>query len=166
VKAVWASHGRTASPFDGPGQLTVPTVFSTAENDFTSPPGPIVKNYVTARDSGTPTEIYVSRERKLSAAQYERIPGIDASEGKQILDALIATGVWDSQGARVEPDIQQAVARAGSVNLPASVRADAGEIGNETALQLAVHQFTAEYADQVIAFFGRYVSTSPEDRLG
>jgi hypothetical protein len=31
------------------------------------------------------------------------------------------------------------------------------EIENETALLLAVHQFTAEYADQVIAFFDRYV---------
>ena len=160
VRAIWASMGRTAPPFDGAGELTVPTVFSTAENDFTSPPGPIIIDFNTARSAGTPTALYISRERNLSAAQYERIPGIDGNEAQQIVDALIATGVWDSQGARVEPDIQRAVARAASVNLPASVRSDSGEIENETALQLAVHQFTAEYVPQVIAFFARYVPPS------
>ncbi|MBA3263525.1 MAG: hypothetical protein H0T69_13850 [Thermoleophilaceae bacterium] len=155
VKAIWASHGRTAPPFDGAGRLTVPTVFSTAEHDFTSPPGPIALNFSTARDAGTPAELYVSRERRLNSAQYERIPGIDANEAKQIVAALIATGVWNSQGTRVEPDIERAVARAMSANLPASVAAQSGEIQNETALQLAVHQFTAEYAEQVIAFFNR-----------
>jgi hypothetical protein len=157
VKAIWASHGRTASPFDDPGQLTVPTVFSTSENDFTVPPGGVIQSYLTAHDSGTPSEIYASHERRLSAGQYERIPGVDANEAKQIVAALVATGVWNSQGDRIEPDIQTAAARAQSADLPASVRPSSNEIMNETALQLAVHQFTAEYAEPVIAFFNRYV---------
>ena len=70
---------------------------------------------------------------------------------------MIATGVWNSQGDRVEPDIETAVTKAQSANLPASVQAQRNEIVNETALQMAVHQFTAEYAEQVIAFFTRYV---------
>ena len=41
--------------------------------------------------------------------------------------------------------------------LPASVRPIAAEVQSETALLLAVHQFSAEFADQVIAFFGRFV---------
>ena len=45
VKAIWASHGRTAPPFDGAGQLTVPTVFSTAGNDFTVPPGGVIQSF-------------------------------------------------------------------------------------------------------------------------
>jgi hypothetical protein len=157
VKAIWASHGRTAPPFDGPGQLTVPTVFSTAENDFTVPPGGVIRSFLTAHDAGTPSEIYVSQERRLSAPPYERIPGIDQAESKQIVSAMIATGVWNAQGDRVEPDIQTAAAKAQSATLPASVQAQRVEIVNETALQMAVHQFTAEYAEQVIAFFTRYV---------
>ena len=86
-----------------------------------------------------------------------RIPGIDAEEADQIFDALVATGVWNAQGTRVVSDIQQAVAGAESAQLPASVAPVATDVRNETALQLAVHQFTAEYAAQVEAFFGRYV---------
>jgi hypothetical protein len=157
VKAIWASHGRTAAPFDGSGELTVPTVFSTSENDFTVPPGGIVLNFAATRGAGTPTELHISRERPLRAAPYERIPGVDANEAQQIVQALIATGVWNSQGTRVEPNIETAAARAGAVSLPASVQAQASHIADQTALQLAVHQFTAEFADQVKAFFARYV---------
>jgi len=157
VRAIWASHGRIAPPFADPGQLTVPTVFSTSQNDFTVPPGDIAEAFVRTRNAGTPTEFHASQERDLSARPYERIPGIDANESRQIVDAYVATGVWNAQGVRVEPDIQRAAARAAAVTLPASVRAQAGAIQDQTALQLAVHQFTAEYADQVIAFFERYV---------
>jgi len=156
VKAIWASHGRTAGPYDGPGQLTVPVVFSTSENDFTVPPGSVLQSAITASNSGTPNDFHMTRERRLTPWTYERVPGVDADEGKQIVQALIATGVWNAEGVRVVPDIEQAVARASTVKLPASVRPQAAEIQDETAWQMAVHQFTAEYAEQVIAFFGRY----------
>jgi hypothetical protein len=116
-----------------------------------------VLSFSRTRDGGTPTELYISRERRLNAAQYERIPGIDANESKQIVAALVATGVWNAQGDRIEPDAETAATRAASASLPASVQSSSGEIQNETALLLAVHQFTAEYAEQVIAFFNRYV---------
>jgi len=157
VKAIWASHGTTAPSFDGAGQLTVPTVFTTSKNDFTVPPGGVIQSFLVAHNAGTPSEIYASQERRLTAPPYERIPGIDTSESNQIVAAMIATGVWNSQGDRIEPDIETAAAKAQSATLPASVQAQRGEIVNETFLQLAVHQFTAEYAEQVIAFFTRYV---------
>jgi hypothetical protein len=157
VKAIWASHGRTAAPFDGAGQLTVPTVFSTSANDFTSSPVGVRQSYNTAHNAGTPTELYVSQERKLNAPIYERIPGIDANEAKQIFFSLVSTGVWDGTGTRIEPDVETAAERARAVNLPASVTPQRSSIADETAIVLAVHQFTAEYANQVIAFFDRYV---------
>jgi predicted esterase len=157
VKAIWASHGTTAPPYDQAGQLTVPVVFSTSENDFTVPPGGVIQSFITAHNAGTPSEIFASHERNLNAAQYQRIPGIDPSEAKQIFFSLVATGVWDGNGKRVEPDIETAANRALAANLPGSVAPQRIEIENETALLLAVHQFTAEYADQVIAFFDRYV---------
>ena len=88
VKAIWASHGNTAPPFDEAGQLTVPTVFSTSENDFTVPPGQVVLSFSHTRDGGTPTELYVTRETKLSAPPYQRIPGVDPNESVQILSLI------------------------------------------------------------------------------
>lgn len=157
VKAIWASHGRTAAPYAGAGQLTVPTVFSTSANDFTSSPAGVIQSYNTAHNAGTPSELYISQERKLSIPPYERIPGIDPDEAKQIYFCLVATGVWDGSGNRVEPAVQRAAERAAGVSLPASVAAQRSSIADETAITLAVHQFTAEYANQVIAFFDRYV---------
>lgn len=156
VRAIWASMGRIANPVDGPGELSVPTVFSTAENDFTSPPGPIILNFNATRSAGTPAELYVSRERNLGWARYMRIPGIDETEARQIWFSLIATGVWNGQGVRVVPDVQEAAARVQASALPASVAPQRAEIENQTALQLAVHQFTAEYAPAVETFFNRY----------
>ena len=60
----------------------MPTVFSTSENDFTVPPGQVIQTS-SRRNGGTPTELYVSRERRLSAPQYERIPGIDPDEASR-----------------------------------------------------------------------------------
>ena len=157
VKAIWASNGRTAAPYDGPGQLTVPVVFTTADNDFTAPPGGVVQSFVTAHNAGTPSEIYVSHERNLNAARYLRVPGIDTNESKQIFFSLVATGVWDGNGKRVEPNIETAAGKAESANLPASVAPQRTAIDDETAVLLAVHKFTAEYAEQVISFFDRYV---------
>jgi hypothetical protein len=157
VRAIWASHGRVAPPVDGPGQLTVPTFFSTAEHDFTVPPGGIVQDYGRTLNAGTPTQFQISWERSLAAPPYERIPGIDPSEAQQIVQSLKATGVWNAQGVRVEPNIQTAVTRAGTATFPASVQGQLSHISDQTALQLAVHQFSAEFAQQVIAFFGRYV---------
>ncbi len=75
-----------------------------------------------------------------------------------MLFSLTATGVWNGQGERVEPDPERAAARAAGARLPAWVTPSQGrEIANETGLLLGVHQFTAEYAEQVAAFFARYV---------
>ena len=69
----------------------------------------------------------------------------------------MATGVWDAQGTRIVADVQQAAARASAARLPASVAPVANEVVDQTALQLAVHQFTAEPVVDVAAFFDRFV---------
>jgi hypothetical protein len=161
VKAIWASMGRTAPPFEASGALTVPTVFSTAVNDFTVPPGGVVSSWYDADQAGTPAELLFSHERKLSNGPYLRIPGIDETESRQIVQAFKDTGVWNADGQRVVSDIQQAVNQAATVDLPASVAGANGSIQDETALQLAVHQFTAEHVSKIAAFFGRFVPPRP-----
>jgi hypothetical protein len=157
VRAIWASHGRVAPPVDGPGELTVPTFFSTSERDFTVPPGGIIVDFARTMDAGTPAEFQISRERALTAPPYERIPGIDPTEAQQIVESLKATGVWNAQGERVVADIEAAVNQASTATFPPSVQGLGSAIADQTGVQMAVHQFTAEWAQQVIAFFGRYV---------
>jgi hypothetical protein len=157
IKAIWASHGRTAEPYSGPGELKVPVVFSTSVNDFTAQTGGVAASFVAAHNHGTPSEFYMSQERNLNAAQYQRIPGIDPDEAKQIFFSLVASGVWDGDGKRVDSDVVDAATRAVSAKLPASVAAQDNAIDDESMLILAVHQFTAEYAEQVVAFFDRFV---------
>src|SRR4051794_40695447 len=146
VKAIWASNGRTAEPYSGPGNLKVPVVFTTAVNDFTSPPNGVVASFVNAHNHGTPSEFYSSQERKLTAAPYERVPGVDPNEAKQIVFSLVASGVWNGQGEGIEPNVQTAAAKALAAKLPASVAPQRNSINDESFAILAVHQFTAEYA--------------------
>ena len=156
VKAIWASHGRIASPI---ATLTVPTIFSTSENDFTSPTGPIVADYARTTNAGTPTRLYVSKETPLTAPRFQRIPGIDQSEANAIVAALKKTGVWNRDGQRVVPDIQQAVAQAMTAQLPASVTAEGlgNDVANEVARILAVHQFTSEFGAEAVSFVNAHL---------
>ena len=159
VKVIWASHGKIADPVTTSGGLTVPTVFSTSANDYTSPPFPIAVGYQLTIQAGTPGLYLFSKERTLTATTYPRIPGVDATEANAIVAALKATGVWNAQGVRVVPDIQVAVSQAANAVLPASIYADglANDVANETARILAAHQFTSEFLPQVDAFFGTYI---------
>jgi hypothetical protein len=161
VKAIWASMGRTAPAYAASGALTVPTVFSTAVNDFTVPPGDVVASWYDANQAGTPAELLFSHERKLSNAPYLRIPGIDDNESRQIVQAFKDTGVWNADGRRVVSPPEAAANQAGTVQLPASVAGSGSSIADETAIQLAVHQFTAEHTGKVTAFFDRFVPPRP-----
>ena len=105
VKAIWASHGNAAPSVEGAGKLTVPTVFSTAVNDFTVPPGQVIADYTTAHNAGTP-----SRALPLPGAQPQLQPVSPHprhrhGEAKEIVQALEATGVWDAQGKRIVSDV-------------------------------------------------------------
>ena len=101
----------------------------------------------------------MSKERTLTQLPYQRIPGVDATLAQGIVGSLKRTGVWDANGARVVADVQQAAARASTAALPAAAMVSGirNEVTNETALQLAIHQFTAEFGLQVRAFFDAHL---------
>jgi hypothetical protein len=159
VAAIWATSGRIAGPVAAHGGLTVPTVFSTCVND-TAPEGQILADYARTRDAGTPAQLHVSQERDLGPSPYLRIPGIDRDEANAIVDAFVATGVWDEHGHRVIADFDTAAARAATVHLPASVRHQAAAIQDETKVILATHQFTAEFKVPVADFFDAHLATT------
>jgi hypothetical protein len=154
VKAIWASHGRLAPPVSQPGQLKVPTVFSTSVNDFTVPPGQVIVDFDRVRNSGTPTELHVSQEQRLGPLRFLYVDGIDGEEANGIVSALKATGVWNADGERVVQNVETAATMAGTADLPDSVTpAQAREVSNAVAVILAVHGFTSEFAAPTVAFF-------------
>lgn len=157
VVASWAASGTIPPPVSSGGGLTVPTFFTTAVNDFTVPPGGVIADAVTTASTGTPTELHVAEEKALEPFRYLRVDGVDGNEAAAVVAALKATGVWDDQGHRVVADVQAAAALAQGAVLPPSVMPQAAAIRDETAVVLAVHQFTAEYETQAADFFDRFV---------
>jgi hypothetical protein len=155
VRAVWASGGRVAAPVTQSGGLTVPTFFTTTENDTTIAPQGIVDDHAATTALGTPTELRIGAERPLDDDRYRRIPGIDAALAEQIRAAYTATGVWDPDGRRIVTPIEAAVSQAEWVLLPTRVVAAglADEVDDQTAVLLALHQFSAEFADDAVSFF-------------
>lgn len=155
VRAIWAAAGQTAAPVTQSGGLRVPTIFSTTENDTTIAPQAIVDAHAAATSLGTPAELRIGTERPLDDDRYRRIPGIDTVRAEQIRTAYTATGVWDLDGRRTVTPIEAAVNQAESVQLPASVVAAglAEEVEDQTAVLLALHQFSAEFADDAVVFF-------------
>jgi poly(3-hydroxybutyrate) depolymerase len=156
VRAVAPYMGRIAEPVEQSGGLTVPTFFVTAENDFTSPPGPIAANYAATSGAGTPAELHVAQEMNLRASRFLRIPGIDGGEAQAVFDALVDAGVWNPAGERAVT-LDQAVALAPTVELPAPVANLRAEIVDQCALVLAVHQMRADFEVQMAGFFAEHL---------
>jgi hypothetical protein len=148
--------GRIAAPVESSGGLTVPTYFVTAENDFTSPPGPIGADYLRTVDAGTPAALHVARETSLSAGRFLRIPGIDSAEAQAVFDTMVDAGIWNSSGERVV-SIEEAVARGSSVTLPASVASQRAEITDQCAVVLAVHQMRGDIKVAVADFLDAHI---------
>ena len=156
--------GRIAVPGGPrPGALTVPTVFSTAENDFTSPPGPIIIDFNTTRNAGTPAALHISRERKLSAQPLPADPGRRRGRGPPISTR------WSARRLGRRGDANRRQRRggrgAGRRGAAPGLRGGGSQRGREPdRAQLAVHQFTAEFALTVAAFFDRYVPAANRRR--
>jgi poly(3-hydroxybutyrate) depolymerase len=152
VGAIAMYMGRVAAPVEAAGPLTVPTLFITAEHDFTSPPGPIIVDYGQTQAAGTPTQLLVGQEQDLSSLRFLRIPDIDGDEANAIVAALVAEGIWNSAGQRVV-SIDDAVSRLGTVSFPASTAAQRAAIIDQCAFVLAVHQMRADFKVQTADFF-------------
>jgi hypothetical protein len=155
VGAIAMYMGRIAAPVEATGGLTIPTFFVTAENDFTSPPGPIIADHDATAAMGTPTELSVAQERKLSASRFLRIPGIDNSEANAIVAALVEAGIWNEAGSRIV-SIDEAVSRLASVAFPSSTNPQRPDIIDQCALVLAVHQMRGDFKVPNADFFDQH----------
>jgi len=134
----------------------MPTFFVTAENDVTSPPGPIIEDHDTTAVQGTSTELLVAEEQPLGRDRFLRIPGIDEAEADATFQSLTATGSWDAAGRRLLP-VAEVIARAAAADLPASVRPVRNEILNQCALVLAAHQMRGDVKVPAGEFFDAHL---------
>ncbi|MGH9025564.1 MAG: hypothetical protein ACRDWD_05510 [Acidimicrobiia bacterium] len=155
VEAIAMYMGSIAAPIEAAGGLTVPTLFVTAENDFTSPPGPIIADYSATDAAGTPSGLLVAEEQALSAARFLLIRGIDNPEANAVVAALVNAGVWNQAGARVV-SMDVAVSRLTSVTFPPSTTAQRVEIADQCALVLAAHQMRGDLRLQTADFFDQH----------
>jgi hypothetical protein len=156
VQAIAMYMGTIAPPVEASGGLLVPTFFVTAENDFTSPPGPIISDHDATAALGTPTGLIVAEEATLDSARFLRIPDIDGDEADAIFDALVAAGTWDANGVRQVP-IGEAVEQIGQVSLPPSVAPQRNEILDQCAIVLAVHRMRGDVKVPVADFFDSFL---------
>jgi hypothetical protein len=155
VGAIAMYMGRIAAPVEAAGGLSVPTFFVTAANDFTSPPGPIIADHDATAAAGTPTELFVAQEQKLSASRFLRIPGIDNNEANAIVADLVEAGIWNQAGSRIV-SIDEAVARLATVTFPSSTNPQRPDVIDQCALILAVHQMRADFKVANADFFDQH----------
>ncbi len=153
VAAIAPSHGQIPLSVRAAGGLHVPALFALGAND------PIVDNaQVTSqvddlRASGVPTALYVEPETTLQAVRFLRVPGIDGPAANAIFETLVRAGLWNASGTRTAAitTIQNTLP---TLVFPPSVTgAEKQMLNDEINVVLAVHQYSATYAQQTVAFF-------------
>ena len=156
VKAIAPYMGRIAGPVEQSGGLTVPSFFVTAENDFTSPPGPIIADYndtAFRRHAGESAWPRSGTSRAVASCGF---PGSTALRHSRSSTRSSTTGAWNGAGERIVT-IDEAVVRASNAQLPSSVNPQRAGIADQCALVLAVHQMRADYKVPMANFFADFL---------
>jgi len=74
-----------------------------------------------------------------------------------VFHSLVAGGVWDANGHR-QASVEEAAALVEMADLPDSVQPERGEIVNQCALVLAIHQMRGDVKVPVSDFFDAHRS--------
>jgi dienelactone hydrolase len=153
VAALAPSHGPIPPSVRLSGGLTVPALFALGANDQVVDNAQIEGQAAELAQRGVPAPLFVEPETPLAASRFLRVPDIDTTEAGAIFSALVHAGLWDAGGRRTASI--DAVERAlPAVPLPSSITAAQRlMIRDEVDVVLAVHQYSATYAPQTVAFF-------------
>jgi hypothetical protein len=135
------------------GGLTVPALFALGANDQVVDNAQIEGQVAELGQRGVPAQLFVEAETPLAASRFLRVPDIDTTEAGAIFTALVHAGLWDATGHRTATidTVERALP---AVPLPSSITT--GQrlmIRDEVDVVLAVHQYSATYAPQTVAFF-------------
>jgi len=102
---------------------------------------------------GVPAEVFVEPETALDALRFLRVPGIDGTVANQLFATLVGAGLWDASGRRLV-SINTVESTLPTLHYPATVTpTELQSVQDEIEVVLAVHQYSATYANQTVAFF-------------
>jgi poly(3-hydroxybutyrate) depolymerase len=153
VAAIAPSHGPIPVAVRNRGGLTVPAIFALGANDPIVNNSAVINQVFQVGQTGVPVAAYVEPETALTSARLLRVPGIDGATAGAIVAALVSAGLYDASGHRVA-STGAVDAALPTLALPASVSADQRKmIIDEVEVVMAVHNYSATYWSQTIAFF-------------
>ncbi len=153
VAAIAPSHGQIPFAVRALGGLTVPAFFALGAND------PIVDNTQVIGQvddlvaHGVAAQYVVEPESPLRSGRFLRVPNVDGPTADAVFSALVRAGLYDAAGHRlVDPATVEAALP--TLAYPANVTAEQKQaLRDEVDVVLAVHEYSATYADQTVAFF-------------
>ena len=153
VAAIAPSHGQVPAVVRNAGGPGVPIFSALGANDAIVDNGRVVLQIAALQRAGLAADVVIEPETPLAAVRFLRVPGIDGDTASAIFSALVHAGLWDGSGQRLA-SIDAIEAALPNLTLPAAVTAEQGRaIGDEIDVVLAVHQYSATYADRTVAWF-------------
>ncbi len=156
VAAIAPSHGQIPLSVRASGGLTVPAYFALGANDQIVDNQQVVAQVNDLVAHGIPASNVIEPETNLSAARFLRVPGIDGTTANAIFSTIVKAGLWDSAGHRLV-SIASAQAALPSLAYPPNVTPDQKQtLRDQVNVVLAVHEYSATYAPQTVAFFGAH----------
>jgi dienelactone hydrolase len=153
VAAIAPSHGGIPAAVRNAGGLTIPALFALGTNDPIVNNARVVIQVAEVAESGVPTALYIEPETRLRPVRYLRVPGIDSTTANAIFSAAVNAGLYDSSGHRL---VSIAAVEAAVPDLPVPASVTVGQkkmLLDETEVVLAVHVYSATYANQTAEFF-------------
>jgi hypothetical protein len=159
IAAIAPSHGQIPLSVRSSGGLTVPAFFTLGANDQFVDNDQVVGQVHDVEARGVPASVTIEPETALQSARFLRVPGIDGPTANAVFSVLVDAGLWDSSGHRLA-DIPTIQSRMPSLTYPSNVTADQKqELRDQVNVVLAVHEYSATYASQTVAFFQAHAAS-------
>jgi hypothetical protein len=153
VAAIAPSHGQIPLSVRVLGGLTVPAYFTLGANDQIVDNNQVVAQVNDLVAHGVAASSVIEPETALQASRFLRVPGIDGPTANAIYALLVQAGLYDSAGHR-RVDIATVLATLPTLSYPPNVTTDQKlMLRDQVNVILAVHQYSATYAPQTVAFF-------------
>jgi dienelactone hydrolase len=159
VAAIAPSHGQIPPSVRAGEGLTVPASFALGANDPFVDNARVVDKVADVVAKGVDASVTIEPETDLQAARFLRVPGIDSPTADAIFSTLVDAGLWSAAGRRLVsiPTVEAALP---TLSYPANVTADQKQqLRDQVHVVLAVHEYSATFASQTVAFFDAHRAT-------
>lgn len=153
VAAIAPSHGQIPIAVRLAGGLTTPVFTALGANDPTVDNAQVVGQIAAVQASGVPAQVVIEPEALLTSVRFLRVDGVDGNEATAIYDALVGAGLWDRSGHRLVSIAAVEAALPGIAAASPLTGDQKRDVQSEIEVLMAVHQYSATYATQTVAWF-------------